>query len=99
MSAGQSMDGGVLSSTVITCTQVLELSQSSVAVQVLLIVYSCGHAPEMVWSAKTTRGAESQLSVAVDVPVSATNVLSVHSTVTSGAHVSTGGVLSSIEMV
>jgi hypothetical protein len=35
--------GGVLSSTMITCTQAVLLPQLSVAVQVLLIVYSCGH--------------------------------------------------------
>ena len=44
-----------------------------------------------------TAGAGSQLSVAVAIPVSAGSVLSVHSNVTSAAHiVITGGVESSI---
>jgi hypothetical protein len=44
--AGQLVNtGGVLSSTVITCTQVLVFPQSSVASHVRVIVYSCGHVP------------------------------------------------------
>ena len=40
---GQVITGGVLSSTTITCRHVLELPQSSVALHVRLMVYSCGH--------------------------------------------------------
>ena len=77
----------------------LELPQSSVAVQVLLIVYSCGHAPAIVISLETTVGAASQLSVTVGVPVFAGNVLALHDIVTFGGQVITGGVLSSSVMV
>jgi hypothetical protein len=91
--------GGVLSSIVIVCTQVLVLPQKSVAVHVLVIVYSWGQDPATVTSLKLTTGAEKQLSVAVVVPVFEGSVLSVHSIVTFAAHmVIVGGVLSSIEI-
>ncbi len=44
--------GGVVSCTAITCTQVLVLSQPSLAVQVRVMVISCGHAPGVVASVK-----------------------------------------------
>ena len=75
---GQTIDGGALSSTVITCKQVPVFPQSSVADQVLFIVRSCGHEPPTVTSVKAIVGEPSQLSVAVAVPVLMGNVLSVH---------------------
>ena len=48
------------------------------ATQVLVIVLSCGHAPLTVTSLDVMVGVESQLSVAVAVPVLAGNVLAVH---------------------
>ena len=73
------MTGGVLSSTKMTCKQVLEFPQSSVALHVLLIVYSCGHAPATVTSVDVIVGVASQLSVAVAVPlVPPGAVLAVH---------------------
>ena len=78
MFAGQVSVGATLSSTNIVCTQVLELPQASVAVQVRVMVNSCGHAPPATTSLETMTGALSQLSVAVAVPVFAGNVLAVH---------------------
>ena len=73
--AGQSIvsfgiTGQVISGTVVSCTkiaalQVEELPQSSVAVQVLVTVYSAGHAPGVVTSAKVIVTAASHASVAV----------------------------------
>jgi hypothetical protein len=63
------MTGGVLSSTKIVCVQLLELPQSSVALHVLVIVYSCGHAPPTVTSVEVIATTKSQLSVAVAVPL------------------------------
>ena len=40
--------GGVLSATVITCDAVAVLPQASVAVNVLVRVYSLAHAPELL---------------------------------------------------
>ena len=73
------------------------LPQASDASHVLVIAYSCGHAPATVTSLDVTTGARSQLSVAVaGPPVSNGSVLSVHSIVTSAGHnVIVGGVLSS----
>jgi hypothetical protein len=71
--------GGVLSSTKMTCKQELEFPQSSVALHVLLIVYSCGHAPATVTSIDVMLTTGSQLSVAVAVPfVPPGAVLAVH---------------------
>ena len=68
--AGHVIIGAVLSSTTIVWLQVLILPQSSVAFQVLMIVYSCGHVGEAtVKSLKVTAGIASQLSVAVATPV------------------------------
>jgi hypothetical protein len=92
--------GGVLSSTKMVWRHVLELPQSSVARQVLLIVYSCGHAPATVTSVDVIVGVASQLSVAVAVPFAPPGaVLAVHWIVRFGGHVITGGVLSSTKMV
>ena len=80
------MAGAWLSSTTIICVQLLELPQSSVAVQVLVIVLSWGQAPPTLTSLKMTVGVASQLSLAVGLPVFAGNVLAVHSIVTFGGH-------------
>ena len=94
---GQVMTGGVLSSTRITWRHVLELPQSSVALHVLLMVYSCGQT--VLWTVTSVDvivGVGSQLSVAVAVPlVPPGAVLAVHSIVKFGGQVMTGGVLSS----
>ena len=45
ISPGQSTDGGVVSSMIIVCRQVLLFPQASVAIQVLDIVDSCGQVP------------------------------------------------------
>jgi hypothetical protein len=45
MFGGQVKEGGVLSSTNMVWVQLLEFPQSSIAVKVLVIVNSCGHAP------------------------------------------------------
>ena len=94
------MTGGVLSSTKMVCRHVLELPQSSVALQVLLMVYSCGHPPATVTSVDVIATTRSQLSVAVAVPlVPPGAVLAVHSIVRLGGQVICGGVLSSTKMV
>src|SRR6186997_1142561 len=93
------MTGGVLSSTTIVCVQVLELPQSSVAIQVRVIVDSCGHAPAIEASLKVKLGVPSQLSVAEGEPVLAGKVLAVHWMVILAGQVMTGGVLSSTKIV
>ena len=80
--------------------QVFILPQSSVAFQVRVMVYSCGHVCEAtVTSVKVTFGIASQLSVAVALPVFPGKVLAVHSMVTLFGQVIIGGVLSSTRMV
>jgi len=79
--------------------QLLELPQSSIAVNVLVMVNSCGHAPATVASEKPIVGVPSQLSVAVALPVVAVAVLVLHCTVIFAGQVTTGGVLSSTNMV
>lgn len=91
--------GGVLSSTNMTCVQELELPQSSIAVNVLLIVISCGHNPGTIASSNPMVGEASQLSVAVALPVFDVAVLAVQSTVIFGGQTMEGGVLSSTKMV
>lgn len=75
---GQTIAGGVLSSTKIVWLHVLVLPQASVAVQVRVIVLSCGHKPATVTSLNVITGVPLQLSVPVAVPVLAGNVLAVH---------------------
>jgi hypothetical protein len=75
---GQVSAGVVLSSTVISCTQVDVFPQSSVAVQVRSIALSWVQPPGVVISVNVMPGVASQLSVAVAVPVVAGSVLSVH---------------------
>ena len=95
------MTGGVLSSTKMVCRHELEFPQSSVALHVRCIVYSCGHAPPIVTSVDVMVGVKSQLSVAVAVPfVPPGAVLAVHwMVILGGQKVITGGVLSSTKMV
>ena len=93
------MTGGVLSSTNMICVQELELPQSSIAVNVLVMVFSCGHIPPTVTSEKPIVGVPSQLSVAVALPVFDVAVLAVHSTVIFGGQTIAGGVLSSTKIV
>jgi hypothetical protein len=78
--------------------QLLELPQSSVAIQVRVIVLSWGHAPGAATSLKVRDAVASQLSVAVATPVLAGKVLAVHSIVTLAGQVMTGGVLSSMDI-
>ena len=61
----QVITGAVLSVTEIERLQVDELPQSSVALQVLVVVYSWGHVPGVFASANVMVGDASQLSVAV----------------------------------
>src|SRR6185436_18745383 len=91
--------GEWLSSTVMICTQVLLLLQSSVDVHVRVIVFSWGHDPETITSLNTTVGETSQLSVEVADPVFAGIVLAVHSIVILGGHIKLGTVLSSTKMI
>src|SRR6186713_488046 len=65
---GQVITGAVVSCTRIVALQVDELPQSSVAVHVLVTVYSAGHAPGVVTSAKVIVTSASQASVAVANP-------------------------------
>lgn len=60
------MTGGMVSSTLIVCVAVAVLPQSSVAVQVRVILYSLGQVPLVVTSANVSTGVP-QLSVAVGV--------------------------------
>jgi hypothetical protein len=78
MLAGQVRTGGVLSSTNMICAHELELPQSSIAFQVLVIVISWGQIPPTVTSVKVGMTLASQLSVAVADPVVAGAVLVLH---------------------
>ena len=98
-SEGHVISGGVLSSMVMICKQVLLLPHESVAVQVLLMVYAWGHAPSVVTSSKVTTGAISQPSVALAIPVLSGDVESVHSMVTSAGQVISGAVISCTKIV
>lgn len=88
------MPGAALSSTTITCIQVLELLQSSVARHVRVITRSCGQAPATVTSAKVIVGVASQLSVADAVPVAGGKVFAVQEMVRLPGQVMPGGVSS-----
>jgi hypothetical protein len=99
MLAGQVNTGGVLSSINMVCVQLLELPQSSAAVQVRVMVNSCGHAPATVTSLKVGITLASQLSVAVADPVAAGAELVLHSIVIFCGQVITGDVVSSTNMV
>lgn len=97
--AGHVNTGARLSSTNMVCTQVLELPQSSVATHVRVMVLSCGQDAPVVISVNVTTGSESQLSVAVAVPVAGGKVLAVHAIVIFGGQVITGGVSSCTRII
>jgi len=90
------MIGGVVSSTLMVCDAVAVLPQPSSAVQVRVMLYSFGHEPLVVTSAKLKIGVP-QLSVAVGVVQEG---VPVHSIVEGpGKPEITGDVLSSIFMI
>ena len=95
--AGQKISGAVVSTTVIVWTQEAVLPQSSVAVQVRVMV-SVRPQPGTEESEWLT-DALPQESVAVAEPVADTSVESPHSTVASGGQVMTGGVVSTTVIV
>ena len=97
---GQVIAGGVLSSMTIICVQVAVLPQSSLAVQVRLIVYSCGQVGlGVIISLDVIFKTGSQLSVAVAVPAGPPGaVLAEHCNVKLAGQVITGGVLSSTDI-
>lgn len=97
--AGHVIDGAVLSSTKIVCTQEPVFPQSSVATQVRVIVLSCGQAPATVASLNVIVGVASQLSEDVAFPVFAGSVLAVHWIVIFGGQVIDGPTVSSLTMV
>ena len=98
MSCGQVIVGAWLSSTVMSCSQVLLLPQASVALQILEIEPPRGQAPAVVTSLYVIVGEASQLSVAVAIPVLSGEVESVHSMVIDTGQVMTGGVVSCTKM-
>jgi hypothetical protein len=99
--SGQVMTGGVLSTMVMTWSQVLLLPHSSVAVQVRVITLSSGQLPEATLSLSVIAmfPFAEQLSVAVATPVVAELLSSLHSTLRSAGQVMTGAVESMIEIV
>jgi hypothetical protein len=98
MGAGQLITGAVLSCTEMSCVQLELFPQSSVAVQVRVMVNSCGQVPPATLSEKVTAGAGSQLSLAVAVPVTAGLVPLPQSTLMGAGQLITGAVLSCTEM-
>jgi hypothetical protein len=95
--AGQLIDGGVASTTVMVCVQLNEFPQSSVAVHVLVMV-SVFPQPAAELS-ENVIVAVPQPSVPVAVPVLAGEVSPPHSTVVSDGQVIVGGVVSSTVIV
>jgi hypothetical protein len=69
VSAGQVIAGASSSTTVMTWSQSLLLPQSSVAVQVRVITFSCAQLPAATLSLKLKAMSLSQLSLAVALPV------------------------------
>lgn len=90
------MTGGMVSSTLIVCEAIAVFPQSSVAVHVRVILYSPGHVPFVVTSAKVNTGTP-QLSVAVGVAHEGVPEHSI--VVTPGNPEITGGVVSSTLIV
>lgn len=88
--------GGMVSSTLIVWVAVEVFPHKSVAVQVLVMLYSFGHEPLVVTSAKLNMGAP-QLSVAVGVVHEGVPEHSI--VVGAGNPEMTGGVVSSTLMV
>jgi hypothetical protein len=85
--------GAELSSTTIVLEHVDALPQSSVAVQVLTSVYSCGHVPGMESVVNVMVGDPSQASVAVAVSKFGTPGHSTNGSIS--GHVITGATVSS----
>jgi hypothetical protein len=96
---GHVICGGLLSITVIVCTQVLVFPQPSDADHVRVMVVNTGHDPATVTSLNVIVGEATQLSVAVAVPVAGGNVLAVHWMVTFAGQVIVGGTASSTVIV
>ena len=94
-----SISGGVVSTTSIVCTQLLEFPLPSVAVQVRVIVSSSGQDPGVTASEKVMVVLKSHISVADAVPVLLGSVDSSHSTVRSAGQVMSGGVVSTMSTV
>ena len=93
LGAGNSlMTGAVLSITLIICDVVEALPQSSVAVQVRVTLYICGHVPGVVTSPKVNETVASQASVAVGVVK--TGMLGQKTVLGAGRVLRTGAVLS-----
>ena len=101
ISEGAVKVGAVLSSTVIVCTKVVVLSQSSTSVQVLVIIDSLAQAPSATLSAKVASKAPEQASVSsVTSPVIERSLGSwSHSIAILLGTVNVGGVVSSIVSV
>src|SRR5207253_8024842 len=97
VSPGQVMDGGVVSTIVIVCVQVEVFPQSSVTVQVRLIVPVLPQAgvKESSWPVLT----EPQVSEPLAEPFAAGVVSPVHSTVVSLGQVMLGTVVSTMVIV
>lgn len=92
--AGQVITGGVVSTMLINCSQELELSKQSVAVQVRVIRLSPVHELPVTASEKEIVGFASQVSLAVAEPVTDGSEGLPHSTVAVDGQVMTGGVVS-----
>lgn len=75
-----------------------KLPHASVAFQVRVITFSCGHVPVTITSVEVTANVE-QLSVAEAEPVAAGKVLAAQSMVKFKGHVMEGGALSSIVII
>ncbi len=88
--------GGIVSSTLMVCDAEAELPQSSVAVHVLVMLYSLGHVPLVVTSANVNTGTP-QLSVAVGMVHDGVPEHSI--VVTPGKPEITGGMVSSTLIV
>jgi len=89
---GQTITGGVLSVTLMVCVFVAVFPQASVAVQVRVMLYSCGHGPAVVTSTKVRTTPGSQRSVAVGMVKAGANGHSM--LLVGGRKEITGGILS-----
>ena len=92
--AGQVMSGAVVSIMVMVWVQLLLLPQSSVAVQVRVMLDAPAQLPAAMLSDKAMTGVLVQLSVAVAEPVSAAAVEASHSRVTLAGQEMSGAMLS-----
>ena len=75
------------------------MRQSSLAIHMRVIVYSCGQLPAVITSLEEIATTASQLSVAVAIPSNAGDVPLVQSMTKSGGHAITGGVTSSTVII